>query len=94
MKGTEESVHEYIRQRCVRLGQQLIETNKTVREIAKETGYSKSTVHKDLTERLEKVNKHLANEVNQILAYHKSIRHIRGGQATKNKWKSKNNQSE
>lgn len=64
-----------------------IETNKTVREIAKETGYSKSTVHKDLTERLAKVNGSFFQEVHQILAYHKSVRHIRGGQATRKKWK-------
>ena len=81
-------LHEYIRQRCVRLGQKLIETNKTVREIAKETGYSKSTVHKDLTERLGQVNPPLFEEVTKILAYHKAVRHIRGGQATRNKWRS------
>jgi len=53
------------------------------------TGYSKSTVHKDLTERLFLVNETLANEVKEILAYHKSIRHLRGGEATRKKWQSR-----
>lgn len=52
------------------------------------TGYSKSTVHKDLTERLFLVNETLANEVKEILSYHKSIRHLRGGEATRKKWQS------
>lgn len=51
---------------------------KTVRVIAKEFGVSKSTVHKDLTERLPEINPDLANEVKEILDYHKSIRHLRG----------------
>lgn len=60
---------------------------KTVRVIAKEFGVSKSTVHKDLTERLPEINPDLANEVKEILDYHKSIRHLRGGEATKLKYK-------
>jgi len=83
-------VHEHIRHRCVRLGELLIETGETVRVLAKMTGYSKSTVHKDLTERLFLVNEQLANEVKEILAYHKSIRHLRGGEATRKKWQSRN----
>jgi putative DeoR family transcriptional regulator, stage III sporulation protein D len=59
----------------------------TVRVIAKEFGVSKSTVHKDLTERLPEINPDLANEVKEILDYHKSIRHLRGGEATKLKYK-------
>ncbi|RHW39992.1 stage III sporulation protein D [Lysinibacillus yapensis] len=82
-------MHEHIRQRCVRLGELLIETGETVRVLAKMTGYSKSTVHKDLTERLFLVNEQLANEVKEILAYHKSIRHLRGGEATRKKWQSR-----
>lgn len=57
--------------------------------IAKEFGVSKSTVHKDLTERLPELNSELANQVKEILEYHKSIRHIRGGEATKRKYKLK-----
>ncbi len=58
----------------------------TVRALAKATGYSKSTVHKDLTERLSNVDASLAEEVAKILAYHKSVRHLRGGEATRVKW--------
>lgn len=60
---------------------------KPLRVIAKEFGVSKSTVHKDLTERLPEINPDLANEVKEILDYHKSIRHLRGGEATKLKYK-------
>lgn len=81
-------MHEHIRQRCVRLGQLLLETRQTVRALAKITGYSKSTIHKDLTERLEQVNERLSKDVKEVLAYHKSIRHLRGGEATKEKWKN------
>ncbi|CCF14551.1 stage III sporulation protein D [Brevibacillus laterosporus GI-9] len=51
---------------------------------------SKSTVHKDLTERLPEINPELANQVKEILEYHKAIRHLRGGEATKIKYKRKN----
>ena len=79
-------MHEQIRRRCVRLGELLLETEVTVRALAKATGYSKSTVHKDLTERLPHVDASLAEEVSKILAYHKSVRHLRGGEATRIKW--------
>ena len=84
-----ENVHEHIRHRCVRLGELLIETGETVRALAKMTGFSKSTVHKDLTERLKQINEPLAHQVQQVLAYNKSIRHLRGGEATRKKWESK-----
>ncbi|ARK22225.1 stage III sporulation protein D [Sporosarcina sp. P26b] len=83
-------MHEQIRKRCVRLGKLLIETNLTVRALANATGYSKSTVHKDLTERLPNVDPCLSRKVAEILAYHKSIRHLRGGEATRQKWKNEN----
>ena len=79
-------MHEHIRHRCVRLGELLSETGETVRALANRTGFSKSTVHKDLTERLKQVNEPLAKEVQQVLAYNKSIRHLRGGEATRKKW--------
>lgn len=82
-------VHDYIKERTIRIGRYIVETKKTVRVIAKEFGVSKSTVHKDLTERLPEINPELASEVKQILDYHKSIRHIRGGEATKLKYKKK-----
>ena len=70
----------------MRLGELLWETEVTVRVLAKATGFSKSTVHKDLTERLPNVDVGLAEEVAKILAYHKSVRHLRGGEATRIKW--------
>ena len=87
-------MHEQIRKRCLELGELVQETGLTVRAVAKKSGYSKSTVHKDLTERLKLVNEALAKEVSEILAYHKSIRHIRGGEATKQMWKQKEEQIE
>lgn len=87
-------MHEQIRKRCLELGELVRETGLTVRAVAKKSGYSKSTVHKDLTERLKLVNEALAKEVSEILAYHKSIRHIRGGEATKQMWKQKEEHSE
>ena len=85
-------MHEHIRQRCVRLGELFVETGGTVRALANKTGFSKSTVHKDLTERLTQVNDPLAQKVQQILSYNKSIRHLRGGEATRKKWMNKPNQ--
>lgn len=83
-------MHDYIRERTIKIGRYIIETRKTVRTIAKEFGVSKSTVHKDLTERLPEINQELANEVKGILEYHKSIRHLRGGEATKVKYQRTN----
>ncbi|UOE93896.1 MULTISPECIES: sporulation transcriptional regulator SpoIIID [Bacillaceae] len=80
-------MHDYIKERTIKIGRYIVETKKTVRTIAKEFGVSKSTVHKDLTERLPEINQELANEVKEILEYHKSIRHLRGGEATKVKYK-------
>ena len=80
-------MHDYIKERTIRIGKYVVETRKTVRLIAKEFGVSKSTVHKDLTERLPEINAELAKQVKEILEYHKSIRHIRGGEATKNKYR-------
>jgi putative DeoR family transcriptional regulator (stage III sporulation protein D) len=80
-------VHDYIKERTIRIGRCVVETRNTVRTIAKEFGVSKSTVHKDLTERLPEINPDLANQVKTILEYHKSVRHLRGGEATKIKYK-------
>jgi putative DeoR family transcriptional regulator (stage III sporulation protein D) len=80
-------VHDYIKERTIKIGRCIVETRNTVRMIAKEFGVSKSTVHKDLTERLPEINPDLANQVKTILEYHKSIRHLRGGEATKVKYK-------
>jgi putative DeoR family transcriptional regulator (stage III sporulation protein D) len=82
-------VHDYIKERALRIGEYVLESRKTVRKIAKEFGVSKSTVHKDLTERLPEINPELANQVKHVLEYHKSIRHLRGGEATRKKYKEK-----
>ncbi|QQK81631.1 sporulation transcriptional regulator SpoIIID [Salicibibacter cibi] len=82
-------MHDYIKERTIKIGRYVVETRKTVRTIAKEFGVSKSTVHKDLTERLPDINPELAHEVKSILDYHKSIRHLRGGEATKVKYNNK-----
>ena len=79
-------MHEPIRQRCIQLANLLIETNKTVRALAEQTGYSKSTIHKDLTERLPVFSEQLALQVKYILEQHKATRHLRGGEATRMKW--------
>ena len=64
----------------------IIQTQNTVRQIAKVFNVSKSTVHKDLHERLLLINNTLYLEVEKILKYHTDIRHIRGGQSTKEKY--------
>ena len=78
-----------IHKRTVEEADYMIETGKTVREIADIFKVSKSTVHKDLHERLIDIDPIKFNEVNRILQYHVNVRHIRGGQSTKNKYKNK-----
>lgn len=68
----------------------IIKTNKTIREVASVFCVSKSTVHKDMRERLVKIDKILYEKVSNILKYHIDIKHIRGGEATKRKFLSKN----
>jgi putative DeoR family transcriptional regulator (stage III sporulation protein D) len=92
--GRASGVHDYIKERTIKIGKYIVETRKTVRVIAKEFGVSKSTVHKDLTERLPEINPELANEVKEILDYHKSIRHLRGGEATKMKYQKEEKEGE
>ena len=65
----------------------ILETGHTIREIAKKFNVSKSTVHKDLHERLLEIDSNLYYEIDSILKYHIDIRHIRGGEATKKKYK-------
>ena len=77
----------YIEERVINIANYIIENNATVRQTAKKFGISKSTVHKDVTERLYYVNKPLFNEVKELLEYNKSQRHIRGGIATRKKYK-------
>ena len=75
-----------IEERCEKMAKYLIENKSTVRETAKKFGISKSTVHKDLTDKLYKINILLYNEVLAILQTNKLERHIRGGEATKQKY--------
>ena len=76
----------YIEERAIKLAQYIIDSKDTVRGAAKKFGVSKSTVHKDVSERLLKINPILAHEVRNILDENKAERHIRGGMATKLKY--------
>ena len=76
----------YARERCEVLGEYVIETKSTVRSTAQHFGISKSTVHKDLTHKLKNTNPGLYNEVKEILEINKSERHLRGGEATRQKY--------
>ena len=67
----------------------MLEGKRTVREVAKMIGYSKSTVHNDVTSRLQQVDYGLYLEIKELLEYNKKIRHIRGGEATKEKYRLK-----
>ncbi len=81
-------MQQYIEDRIIELANYTIETKATVRETALKYGISKSTVHKDLQDRLPYVNKQLYHAVNEILMMNKSERHIRGGLATRQKYRS------
>ena len=72
--------------RCVSLGQYIIDNKTTVRAAAKAFGISKSTVHQDITTRLEKINPALHKKVKRVLEKNKQERHIRGGLATRRKY--------
>ena len=77
-----------IKERCEMLGEYIVETNATVREAAKKFSISKSTVHKDVTEKLFYENPQLYKSVKIVLERNKSERHLRGGEATKQKYLS------
>jgi putative DeoR family transcriptional regulator (stage III sporulation protein D) len=78
----------YIEERAIEVAKFIIGSNATVRETAKKFGISKSTVHKDVTERLEKINPKLALEARKVLEINKAERHLRGGMATREKYLS------
>lgn len=77
---------DYIEERARMLACYIIETKSTVRETAKKFSLSKSSVHKDVTVRLDKISPALAMEVKKVLEHNKEERHIRGGMATKRKY--------
>jgi putative DeoR family transcriptional regulator (stage III sporulation protein D) len=80
-----------IEMRACELAVYIIETGATVRAAARHFGISKSTVHKDLSQRLPHVNQSLFHQVRRVLDENKAQRHIRGGIATKEKYQRKHN---
>lgn len=80
-------MRDYIRKRVVDISHYIVESRATVRQAAAVFGVSKSTVHKDVTERLPRVSKDLARKVKRILDLNKAERHIRGGEATRRKYR-------
>ena len=76
----------YIEERAIDIANYIVDNNSTVRQTAKKFGISKSTVHKDVSERLLKINSILAKDVRKVLDHNKEERHIRGGMATKDKY--------
>lgn len=81
---------DYIEERALEIAKYIISSRTTVRDAAKIFGVSKSTVHKDVTERLPKINPSVALQVKEIMDKNKAERHIRGGKATKMKYQSLN----
>ena len=88
-KGGGNGMKDYIEQRAAELAQYIIDNNATVRSAAKIFNVSKSTVHKDVHERLIRINPALYREVQKVLEVNKAERHIRGGLATQAKYKTK-----
>ncbi|NMB25302.1 MAG: sporulation transcriptional regulator SpoIIID [Firmicutes bacterium] len=86
-------MRDYIRKRVLDIGTYIIDTQATVRRAAAVFGVSKSTVHKDMTERLPRINDELALQVKGVLEQNKAERHIRGGEATKKKYRKQRQSS-
>jgi len=86
--GVRGKVQNYIRDRVLELSNYIIESGATVRQTAERFGVSKSTVHKDVTERLPQLNEAVANRVRRVLDNNKAERHLRGGEATKRKYQA------
>ncbi len=80
-------MQEYIRRRVTEVGNYILESSATVRQTAQVFEVSKSTVHKDVTERLPRIDGKLAAKVRNILEFNKAERHIRGGEATRKKYR-------
>lgn len=77
----------YIEERAITIAQYIIDSKATVRQAASRFGVSKSTIHKDMTERLPAINHTLAENVRKVLDINKSERHLRGGMATRAKYR-------
>lgn len=77
---------EYIELRVMRLAEYIVETGDTVRGASRVFGVSKSTIHKDVSQRLYEINPSLAREVQRVLQHNKAERHLRGGKATQIKY--------
>lgn len=82
-----------IKKRVLTTADIFLRDRSTVREVAKLVDCSKSTVHKDLTERLPEINQSLYLDVKKLLEYNKSIRHLRGGEATRRRFLEANKKS-
>lgn len=81
-------MQDYILQRVIDIANYILDTGYTVRQTAQIFGVSKSTVHKDVTERLPQINENLAQDVRVVLEKNKAERHLRGGEATRLKYSS------
>ena len=82
-------MQEYIQKRVLDICAYILDTQATVRQAAQVFEVSKSTVHKDMTERLPSLNKKMSVEVKKILEFNKAERHLRGGEATRRKYRDK-----
>ena len=78
---------DYIRERVLEVSNYVLDTKSTIRKTAKVFGVSKSTIHKDVVERLPKINPQIAKATKEVLEFNKAERHIRGGNATQMKYK-------
>ena len=79
---------DYIEERTRTLSEYIVEKKTTVRDAARVFNISKSTVHKDVAERIWQIDKDLAERVKEVLSYNKADRHLRGGNATKHKYEA------
>jgi len=80
------SLNDFIRERAIKIGEHILETKDTIRKTAEKFGVNRSTVYRDITERLPRINKELADQVQKVIEYNKTVRHIRGGEATRKKY--------
>ncbi len=82
-------MQEYIQKRVLEVGEFILATKATVRLAARQFNISKSTVHKDMTERLPILDQHLSWQIRQVLELNKAERHLRGGEATRRKYRQR-----